>query len=146
MRKRNIARRPYLELLLRLSGQKQIKDAYKKVDPKLVNVFKKIITRLEKFSRKQFEQLKDFEFKDKNGLIDIVKIDNREWTKKAMIRKMKRSQKGWLDEHKAVILLGMMTLFVGAILYFLITTLGGSIAHLSNVIDGITVPVPLANG
>jgi len=26
-RKRNIARRPYLELLLRLSGQKQIKDA-----------------------------------------------------------------------------------------------------------------------
>ena len=93
-----------------------------------------------------FYVIKTFEFKDKNGLIDIVKIDNREWTKKAMIRKMKRSQKGWLDEHKAVILLGMMTLFVGAILYFLITTLGGSIAHLSNVIDGITVPVPLANG
>jgi len=94
-----------------------------------------------------FYIIKEFDLSshDEKLSIDIVKVDNREWFKKALMRQQKRAQKGWLDEHKTLILVFLITAFTGIILYLLITELGGSIVTLTNVLDGLVAPVPLAN-
>ena len=94
-----------------------------------------------------FYIIKEFDLSsnDKKLSVDIVKVDNRVWFKKAMIRKQKRAQKGWLDEHKTILLVFLITAFAGLILYLLISNLGGSIIDLTNVLDGVSMPVPLAN-
>lgn len=94
-----------------------------------------------------FYIIKEFDLSEHNEKlsIDIVKVDNREWFKKAMIRKQKRAQKGWIDEHKTLILVFLVTAFCGLVIYLLINNLSNVIVDLTNVLSGMTAPVPLAN-
>ena len=92
-----------------------------------------------------FYGVEKFEVNGKNLGLDIIKVDNREWYKKGYKRMMKRAQKGWMDEHKAVILTIVMVAFVGIIIWLLISNLGGQLVHLNNTLSHMSLPVPLAN-
>ena len=93
-----------------------------------------------------FYAIDQFKIENQNQLnMNIIKVDNREWFKKALIRKMKRAQKGWMDEHKAFILTIIMIAFVGIILWLLISNLGSNISTLNSTLSHLNVPVPLAH-
>ena len=93
-----------------------------------------------------FYTINKFEINNDKVLgMDIIKVDNREWYKKAYIRKMKRASKGWMDEHKAFMLMLIMVAFVGVIMWLLISNLGGQLTHLNNTLTHMSLPVPLAN-